>query len=549
MSESYVIGSSDVIAENGSAREPLVQPGPRGEQIGTAMAGKILGVEHRRASLYREWSKFHGRSADVDAVLLAWAAAARAAHLDRKELVRVICNFLFGKTGENGAMRMCVKKASGDGSTGSPDADARGKHAVYLHQGTTDKWKMTEMRRDDLVLPLFKEAYDGNVQIDLERGGHQALFDLCFAYANGNLESSIQLPFSFSLALTVERVFVLIFALGQHDLGRQMLVLLQQLLPDTVKLLSPLAHADMVHENNWVRYRSALQWDMIQELYPSVAEYERIRSCLIDVYDLSGNRLAAIIHLKDDVIEVAMYMHAGRPVYEPSEDMPAVELVPLVFSGSGVYNVHVKEFRLGIPELGCASIALPPLWLRIDHQADCPGETGGPNTFTDASAVFGHTWSTRITEVQSAGRVFEAILRPFINMPAYRKALCESFRIEIAAKASPDDVRIRVSLPLPSISKALCMFLNWWLKRQLQALDELRLITDICEAIAKDIRSVSIQNCGGAISSFVTCGSVYHDAQSTADDEGPRNTWRSSCWLKRFLCCRRKKCIVDQPLV
>merc|ERR1719231_984627 len=90
---------------------------------------------------------------------------------------------------------------------------------------------------------------------------------------------------------------------------------------------------------------------MMQELYPSVAEYERIRSCLIDVYDLSGNPLAAIIHLKDDVIEVAMYMHAGRPVYEPSEEMPAVELVPLVFSGSGVYNVHVKEFRLGFQSL------------------------------------------------------------------------------------------------------------------------------------------------------------------------------------------------------
>lgn len=509
-------------------------------------SGSFLGTEMQE-SLFQAWSGLKA-SGVVEQVTLSWAAAAVATYGERETLVHVLGGFLFGHCGalnsDGGAVRIVV-----------PDWRKCDKvhPRLVVHEGSTERWQLrAEQTHGGLVRPLFTEVRDqDDVIIDLEGNSDLAsgqLGEVCMACTSRCLEAYVTCPMSIDMCLQIEQFLLLLLSLAKQGFGSQVLTAMRQLLPQTAKIIMPLARSELVHDMGWVRLRTAINYKKIEETYSSVVEYERLGHCLITIYDESRANVIGIIELRQDILEIAV--KTLDSVTGTDKIAPASELLPaaaLLISGNGILNIHVEQIQLSLTELGCASIALPSAWLQVEHHvlaaADTAAATGDPDKHA------GHVWSAHLTEVSSMGRVLDALLRPFINMAVYREALCRVTSVEISAQGPEGTVRVRSAYPLPKVSKVLCKFLKWWFSRQLAALDELRLVSNICEAVARDFGAQGLNS----LDSFVSAITFYEDChdgrtwlQWYETEVGDRRR-QEKCCLRRcwrwcsWLCCGRRR--------
>merc|ERR1712039_176534 len=111
------------------------------------------------------------------------------------------------------------------------------------------------------------------------------------------------------------------------------------------------------------------------------------------------------------------------------------------------------------------------------------------------------------------------MVRPFLDLASYRSEVCNSTLVRIETNAGATDefdkAKLLSTFPLPPLSNMIVRFLRWWWSRQLAALDELRLLSDVCAAVAQDLAATSIDP--DDLEGASLDADSYYDARSNPD--------------------------------
>lgn len=515
------------------------------------------------------------------AVLVSqWGEASRAVHAERGTVADALVEFLFGSRGalshDGGALDLCTYfGASSVTPLVKPSIDLQSSRSSAAASTQSVKvWTglMADVPRvpghSDFSLASMASsgenvaAEPGAVPMDGEdRNKSFEMFLWCEARC---LLSRISFAWSLEAALHVERLLRSAADIGARGYGNEVLNAVCNIWPNVVQLLQPLGRAEVFNNAHGSGFRATLDYDAIRAQYPSTSELERISHCTIEVLDETKLALAGVFEIRDNVMEVFVGIDNGTWVYldretreclrRPSKtagsDDSATVPVPSPLEGTNFQYVHVEGLKVQLKELGCASFTLPPFWLSFEH---------GP---TDADTVdsLGHWWRWRVIDFGTLGHLFEALLRPFFDMPSYRVALCRSTEVHILAPCRGlGRMRVRTSYPMPRVFAIFRRFLRWWWSRQLAEVDELRLLANYFSACAADLMEQSAgpdslhtshlpgsdeQSIKSRSRSLEVAGNEptksRHDGESDGQSRGNYLSWALHVLPMRLRCCARR---------